>query len=121
MIERRESFNEWFDGMIDTDEERSNVKTLAEHGADSGVSGIIWTYECVHIHDQFEREIWETMLEDAKELGLNYGEEILLKCKRKDMLEDYESSKTLKVWYMCERRAHQKYNDEELWDTAEEE
>ena len=113
------NFNEWFDEYIDNDEERSNLKTLAEHGADSGIANIIYTYECVHLYDKFEREIWETMLEDAQELGLDCGEEILLKCKRKDMLEDYESSKTLKVWYMCERRAHQKYNDEELWEKDE--
>ena len=110
------TFNEWFDKNIDTCSERTSVKMLVEHGADSGVPNIIFTHECVKTYDMLEREIWETMMEDAEELGYQYPEQLLLSCKRKDMLSAFDSAKTLKVWYMCERRANQKYNEEELWE-----
>lgn len=109
------NFNEWFDKHLDNDKERRDIKTLVNHGADAGVYHIIYTNECVELYNRFEREIWEAMFEDAEEQGYSTPEQMLIGCKRSDMLSDYESSKTLKVWYMCERRAHQKYNEEELW------
>lgn len=101
------TFEEWLHEQLDEEQRRE----LAEHGADAGWPGLIYTSECVEVHDQYEEELWDWLHEDAEEMGADNVAAFMGAFRRSDMLNDPHQMKNLVVWYGAERLCHLEQND----------
>ena len=100
------TFEDWFkDNMIEY------AKDIASHGADAGYPHITYTAHTVEIFDKFASEIWEMAVEDAEAMGYKNVAEMVAEFGRSDMLENLNNTKSLMVWYGCEKIARQLVNE----------
>jgi hypothetical protein len=102
-----ETFEAWFNANL-----ADQAEDIANHGADSGFSGITYTSDTVELYNKFEGEIWEALCEDAHGMGYSNPIELVVTFKRSDMLSDPDTFKNLLVWYMAERIAQRMTNDD---------
>lgn len=98
---QKRNFRSWVMSHFD----RETLRDIANHGADSGFNGIIYTNECVEIHDKYAAELWDMMYEDSKEFGCKSVPEFMGTWQRKDMLNDLDQMKNMIVWYAVEKIA----------------
>lgn len=100
------TFKEWMLKQFDHEE----LSDMASHGVDCGYSGLIYTSECVSLHDAYERELWDALYEDAKEFGHDNVPSFMATWNRKDMLNDLDQMKNMIVWYFAEKIANEEEN-----------
>ncbi len=67
MIIRAKTFKAWMLANLD----ESQIRDIAEHGADSGWPGLTYYNDTCKLYNRFKEEIWEMLLEDAENLGQN--------------------------------------------------
>lgn len=97
------TFKEWMLNQFDQNE----LKDIANYGVDGGFSGLIYTAECVDLHDAYEKELWDELYEDAKEFGHDNVPAFMATWRRKDMLNNLDQMKNMIVWYFAEKIANQ--------------
>lgn len=95
------TFKDWMLQQFD----RSELKDISNHGVDGGFNGLIYTAECVALHDAYEKELWDMLYEDAKEFGFDNIPAFMATWNRKDMLNDLDQIKNMIVWYFAEKIA----------------
>jgi len=93
------TFLDWLFDTLDHDQRLD----LAQHGADTGWHGLTYTKDCALLFDQFEAEIWETLVNDSEDFGYQNVAEFIASFRRSDMLSSFDTFKNLLVWYMAER------------------
>lgn len=86
---------------------KESLGDIARNGADAGYSGIIYTNECVELHDKYQDELWDMLYEDAKEFGYDSVPAFMATWRRKDMLSDLDQMKNMIVWYAVEKIANE--------------
>ena len=80
----------------------NTLRDIAEHGADAGFGGLIYTSECRELFDRYGDEIWTMAVDDAESQGFANVAEMIAGFSRSDMLSDLDSFKNLMVWYAAE-------------------
>jgi len=103
MQTKTKTFKEWMLKHFDADE----IKDISNHGVDGGFNGLIYTTECVKLHDEYEKELWDMLYEDAKEFGFDNVPAFMATWNRKDMLNDLDQIKNMIVWYAAEKIANE--------------
>lgn len=88
-------------------------RDIANHGADSGWSGITYTTDCVALYEKHEDEIWDMLSEDADSMGYPNAVALTTTFKRSDMLNDPAQFKNLLLWYAVERVCQQEQDEAE--------
>lgn len=96
------TFRAWFNANL-----LESAHDIARHGADCGYPHITYNSDCAELFDQFSDEIWEMAVSDAESLGSKNVAEMIAGFGRADMLETFETFKTLMVWYACETLARE--------------
>ena len=99
----RKTFQDWLRETLDAEQ----IEDLAEHGADAGWPGLTYTSDCVELFERFEDEIREALNEDAESMGHDSPEALVATFNRRDMLWSEDGRRSLLVWYMAERTAHE--------------
>lgn len=103
MIIRAKTFDQWIEANL-----KDDLQDIAEHGADSGFSGITYYKDTVSLYDKFTEEIWDALEEDRQEFGNNNILELIASFNgAKDVGSDSQF-KNLLVWYYVERYANNK-------------
>ena len=84
-----------------------SAKDLAQYGASSGFSGIIYYKETTALYNEYTEEIWDMLEEDRESIGHKTILELIASFNgAKDVGSD-EQLKNLLVWYACERLAQE--------------
>ena len=93
--------------MSDTDNfDYCDIKTLTEHGASGGVSGLIYTSELHLIHEKYSDELFDIVNEQAKDCG-----EVSLFKLVPDSVECQSGFKEWMVWFAAETVAREIIDD----------
>jgi hypothetical protein len=82
--------------------DKSQRREVAEHGADAGWPGFIYTTECCRFYQRHKEAIWTCLSEDAQEYGCSVPE-LIAQFRRKDMAEDVHQFENLLAWYALEK------------------
>ena len=91
--------------------EVDELNNLAEHGAQGGISGMIYYSEIVALYDFYKNDIWDLAYEGAEDAGINVMEYIASFNGAKNVGGDVQF-KNLLVWYAAETIArHIIYGD----------
>jgi len=98
---------EWLFDTLD----KETREDLANHGADAGFTGLIYTKDCADLFDQFEDEIWNSLMDDAEEYGAKNVCEFMGGFQRSDMFFSIDGLKNLAVWYMAEKLCNEEQNE----------
>lgn len=107
------TFREWFNAnLIDS------AADIANHGADGGFNGIIYTAELVELHDKYEEELWDEIRDDAEEYGHKTMMEFIASWIGAPRIGGMDDLKVFVVWYMCEKVAHEIVNERENEESA---
>lgn len=96
------NFRAWFAANLS-----EHAEDLANHGADAGYPDITYTSDCVAVFDQFADEIWTMAVDDADDMGEKNVCAMIAGFTRSDMLGDWNTFKTLMLWYACEKVARE--------------
>jgi hypothetical protein len=110
------TFRQWLKDNLDA----GQLRDLANHGADAGWPGLIYTSDTVKLFDQFGDEIWELAVEQAEQLGEGNVATMIGGFRRADMLDSLDTFKNLMVWFAAEEYARQ-LTDGEAEDADDEE
>lgn len=102
LIIRAKTFRAWFNANL-----KDRAADIANHGADGGYPCITYTSDCCRIFDHFAEEIWEMIAQDADDFGHKSTAEFIAGFRRADMCADWDSFRTLLVWYACEKVARE--------------
>jgi hypothetical protein len=102
------NFEDWFNENLG-----NRAKEIAENGADSGFTHLIYTNEMIEIFNHFQEEIWELVNTQAKEAGEQNVMNFIGTFTRFDMFDDFNSFKALLVWFAAEHYARQHENQKE--------
>lgn len=102
-------------GYISENFDKDDIRTLAEHGASGGVSGLIYYNETSALYDKFKDSIWSIIGEDL------YGTdttplEYIAQLNGGDNVTDDATFKNLLVWYafeICASLVMATFEDEE--------
>src|SRR5690606_40026148 len=62
---RAKTFKNWMKANFS----KGELRDLAQHGADTGWHGLTYYSETTKLYRRFADEIWEALVEDAKEYG----------------------------------------------------
>ena len=101
---------------VDDVPEYNILEDVANHGADAGFSGFIYTSECVEFYERHEQAIYDLLNEGSEEFGYSNPEEMISNFNRSDMLHDPDMRKHLLAWYALETVARREY---ENWEAPE--
>lgn len=107
MIIRAKSFRSWLLANLSKNE----LRGLAEHGADAGWPGLVYTQDCVQLFDKFSAELWGLMVVDALDYGYQNVAEFMASWRRADMLNDFDTFRNLIVWFAAEKIARELTDD----------
>jgi hypothetical protein len=83
--------------------DEEEMKDICKHGCVSGcASGLIYYHETVKFHDEYEKEIWDMLFDDAQDQDMTILELIASFNGKKDVY-DIEQFKNLLCWYAIEK------------------
>ena len=101
MIIRAKTFKDWFKANL-----KDYAQDIANHGADSGYPGITYYTDTCALYNKFKEEIWETLISDSEDFGVNVFEMIAGFGGAKNV-SDVTTFENLMTWYMAERIARE--------------
>jgi hypothetical protein len=100
VIIRAKTFKAWMLANLD----ESQIRDIAQHGADSGWPGLTYYTDTCKLYNRFKEEIWEMLLEDAENLGQNVFE-VIASFGGAKSVGSAEQFENLMTWYAAERIA----------------
>ena len=101
MIIRSKTFRQWFNANL-----KDYAYDIASHGANSGFPGITYYRDTCKLYDKFKDEIWEMLIDDARDFGYSNPFELVATFRRSDVNSVTEVENLL-VWYAAERVARE--------------
>lgn len=102
MARKCKDFRAWFKRNL-----REYASDIAGHGADCGYPHITYNTDAAAVFDQYASEIWAMLADDADDQGESNAAALLASFRRADMLCDWTTTRTLLVWYACEKVARE--------------
>jgi hypothetical protein len=84
---------------------RSDVDTLAQHGASAGVPGLVYTSETTALYDLCEDDLWKIMADDADSFGRESALAHIASFNGADGVGSSDGFKNLVVWAAAESLA----------------
>lgn len=95
------TFEQWLRNQYIHDE----LADIANHGAQSGFTGLIYYDETSDLYDHYSDEIWQMIEKDREDFGMKTCLELITSFNgAKDVANDAQF-KNLLVWYAAERIA----------------
>ena len=82
--------------------DNADIMQAAEHGADGGFDGFIYTGDACDFYVKNERHIYDLLHETADSHGLCGPEEVIAGFHRQDMLDCPDNRRTLLAWFALE-------------------
>jgi len=98
MIIRAKSFRAWMQSNFS----RTQLKDIANHGADSGWAGLTYYGDTCKLYARFKEEIWDMATENSESLGNKNVFEFISSFRRADV-GNCEQFENLMVWYAAEK------------------
>ena len=107
------TIKQWVLETYSNDHDNNEIKDIAEHGCASGCAiGLIYYYETVKFHDEFEQQIWDMLYEDAQDQCITTIE-LIAQFNGQNNVCSMDSFKNLLAWYAVERVCHEIINEQE--------
>lgn len=83
---------------------KSQLKDIADHGADAGWVNLSYYNDTCKIYNHFKKEIWEMLLEDTEDMGYKNPFELIASFRSAD-IGNVDQFENLMTWYAAERIA----------------
>jgi len=90
--------------------EIETIKDIVQHGCSGGIGGFIYYSETCAFHDEYEKEIWDMLYDDADDQGITILQMLAQFNGQKDV-GSVEQFKNMLCWYAVETVAAQIVNE----------
>jgi len=96
------------DRTPEEEEELAGVLSdIARGGADAGWHGFTYYYDTIKFHDENEDDIWDSLSDDADEMGAKNVMEFIASFNGAKNVHDMGQLKNLLAWYALESYANE--------------
>jgi hypothetical protein len=111
------SFKNWMLEQFD----RIQLADIANHGANNGFCGLVYTSELRELYTKYEEEIWDMLEEEADALGEESALSMISHFNGAKGVNNPASFESLLMYYAAEKIAYDATQGEYEYDTSEQE
>ena len=108
LIVRARTFKDWMRANL-----KSELRDIADHGADAGWFGLTYTADAVKLFDKYAEELWSVLADMADSLGHKNVPDLIATFRRADMADTVDGMKNLVVWAVAEEYARELAGEDE--------
>ncbi len=84
---------------------KEDLETIAKHGCEGGISGLIYYHETSDLYNSYQAEIWELLSEHAEGCGHDNCLAFIASMNGAKQVADQTTFENLLLWYAIEELA----------------